>query len=62
MLGDANIEVAANRIMWGKSLNAGQTCIAPDYILCQREKQEKLVLACKKAVTEFYGQVSPVEQ
>eukprot|EP00731_Ephydatia_muelleri_P025045 Em0017g128a len=56
VLGDANVEVAANRIVWGKCINAGQTCIAPDYILCQREKQDKLVEACKKAITEFYGQ------
>ncbi|KAL5479997.1 hypothetical protein EMCRGX_G023610 [Ephydatia muelleri] len=56
VLGDANVEVAANRIVWGKCINAGQTCIAPDYILCHREKQDKLVEACKKAITEFYGQ------
>ena len=62
MLGDANIDVAANRIMWGKCLNAGQTCIAPDYILCQREKQDELVKACKRAMTEFYGPVGVPEQ
>ncbi len=53
---DAKIEVAARRIMWGKCLNSGQTCIAPDYVLFPRDKEEKLIQACKKTVTEFYGE------
>ena len=56
---DANIEVAARRIIWGKLLNSGQTCIAPDYVLCPADKEEKLVQACKKAAIEFYGEASP---
>lgn len=55
---DANIEVAARRIMWGKCLNSGQTCIAPDYVLCPRNKKEQLIEACKKTVIEFFGEVS----
>lgn len=51
----ADIEMAAYRIMWGKCLNLGQTCIAPDYILCTKAIQEKFIQACKKAITEFYG-------
>ncbi len=55
---DANMEVAGRRIMWGKCMNSGQTCIAPDYVLCLKEQRDKLVEACKKTVTEFYGEVS----
>ncbi len=55
---DANMEVAGRRIMWGKCMNSGQTCIAPDYVLCLKEQRDKLVETCKKTVTEFYGEVS----
>ncbi len=44
--------------MWGKCMNSGQTCIAPDYVLCLKEQRDKLVEACKKTITEFYGEVS----
>ena len=37
--GDIDLSVAANRILWGKTMNAGQTCIAPDYIMCTKETQ-----------------------
>ena len=40
---DANIEVAARRIAWGKFLNAGQTCVAPDYILVHPDREQELV-------------------
>ena len=55
---DANIEVSARRIMWGKLLNSGQTCVAPDYVLCTPDTQDKLIEACKRMIEEFYGQVS----
>ena len=45
---DANIAMAARRIAWGKSLNAGQTCIAPDYLLVHAEVKERLIEALKK--------------
>ena len=54
---DANIDVAGQRIMWGKCINAGQSCIAPDYILCTPATQERLVEACKTAVRRFFGEV-----
>lgn len=41
--------------MWGKCINAGQTCIAPDYILCTKEIQDKFVKEAKKVVEEFFG-------
>lgn len=53
---DANIEVAARRIIWGKCINAGQSCIAPDYVLCSLDTQERLVEACKRTIREFYGE------
>ena len=55
---DANIEVTARRIMWGKLLNAGQTCVAPDYVLSTKETQDRLIEACKRVINEFFGQVS----
>ena len=54
---DANISVAGRRIMWGKCLNAGQTCIAPDYVICPSGKRDKLVAAMKSALNEFFGEV-----
>lgn len=51
----ANIEVAAKRIAWGKFLNAGQTCIAPDHVLVDTTVHDRLVTALADAVREFYG-------
>ncbi|MBP3426437.1 MAG: aldehyde dehydrogenase [Rikenellaceae bacterium] len=45
---EADIEVAAKRIAWGKSLNAGQTCIAPDYLLVHSSVKERFVKALEK--------------
>ncbi|XP_069674365.1 aldehyde dehydrogenase, dimeric NADP-preferring-like isoform X1 [Periplaneta americana] len=50
-----NMEIAARRIMWGKCANAGQTCIAPDYVLCSKEVQNKFIEKAKDALKEFYG-------
>ncbi|KAJ8705712.1 hypothetical protein PYW08_012758 [Mythimna loreyi] len=50
-----DIVVTAKRILWGKLVNAGQTCIAPDYILCTREIQDKFIAAAKKILKEWYG-------
>lgn len=51
----ADIRVAAKRIAWGKSLNAGQTCIAPDYLLIHREVKELFVTEYKRALKELHG-------
>jgi aldehyde dehydrogenase (NAD+) len=51
----ANIEVAARRIAFGKFLNAGQTCIAPDYVLVARPRHEELVEQIGRAIHDFYG-------
>ncbi|HET8735034.1 MAG TPA: aldehyde dehydrogenase [Pricia sp.] len=50
------ISTAAKRIAWGKFLNAGQTCIAPDYVLVHRSVKDKLVTALQKSITGFYGE------
>lgn len=51
----ANLDVAARRIAWGKFLNAGQTCIAPDYVLVDREIRDQLVDRLTAQIGEFYG-------
>lgn len=52
---DADIEKAAKRIVWGKFYNAGQTCIAPDYIYVHEDVEELLLKAIKMTIHQFYG-------
>jgi aldehyde dehydrogenase (NAD+) len=52
---DVDVEVTARRIAWGKFINAGQTCIAPDYLLVHEDREEALVEALAKVIREFYG-------
>lgn len=51
----ADIEVAARRIAWGKTLNAGQTCIAPDYLLIHRSLQDRFTEAFARALHRLHG-------
>lgn len=51
----ANIKVAARRIAWGKTLNSGQTCIAPDYILIHKEVKDEFVRTFAEAMRELHG-------
>jgi aldehyde dehydrogenase (NAD+) len=51
----ADIPVTARRIAWGKFMNAGQTCIAPDYVLADDSIEEELIRELQKSVEEFYG-------
>ena len=51
----ANIELAAKRIVWGKIINAGQTCVAPDYLLVDHRIKEKLIGKMIKYSEKFYG-------
>lgn len=51
----ADIRLAAKRIAWGKTLNAGQTCIAPDYLLLHRDVKSAFVEAYRKALVELHG-------
>ena len=50
-----DLEVAARRIVWGKLTNAGQTCVAPDYVLVTRPARERLLVALGEAVGDFFG-------
>ena len=50
---DADIEVAAKRVAWGKSLNAGQTCIAPDYLMLHKNIKDKFLSELEKAFREL---------
>ena len=52
---NARLDVAARRIAWGKFLNAGQTCIAPDYVLVESAVHDDFVAALTKTIRDFYG-------
>ena len=52
----ANLKLAAKRIVWGKFLNAGQTCIAPDYILIHTHAKAKFITHLKEEITVAYGE------
>jgi aldehyde dehydrogenase (NAD+) len=56
----ANLKLAAKRIVWGKFLNAGQTCIAPDYILIQKDMKSHFVDFMKKEITKAFG-INPID-
>ena len=51
----ANMAFTARRIAWGKFFNAGQTCVAPDYVLVPREKKQELVERIDQAVRDMFG-------
>ena len=52
---DAPLKVTAKRIVWGKFINAGQTCIAPDYLMVHESVKEKLLEYMKGYIIDFYG-------
>ena len=55
VINGANLEVSAKRIVWGKSLNAGQTCIAPDHLLVEENLFDSLTNRLKTSIHDFYG-------
>jgi aldehyde dehydrogenase (NAD+) len=55
ILPGADLGKAAQKIVWGKCLNAGQTCIAPDYLFCPRGSVEDFVAAAKSCIERSYG-------
>jgi aldehyde dehydrogenase (NAD+) len=57
---DANLILAARKIAWGKFINAGQTCIAPDYVLVHTNQKNDFLRELKKAVRDFYGEDASV--
>jgi aldehyde dehydrogenase (NAD+) len=52
----ADIEVAASRIAWGKFINAGQTCVAPDHVLVHRDVATQFIDAITRRIKDFYGE------
>ncbi|MBE9059532.1 aldehyde dehydrogenase [cf. Phormidesmis sp. LEGE 11477] len=52
---DINVEVAAKRVVWGKYLNAGQTCVAPDYLLVHQDIKSDFVKALQQVIQDAYG-------
>ncbi|MCI5726343.1 MAG: aldehyde dehydrogenase [Clostridium sp.] len=52
---DANIKLSAKRIVWGKYLNVGQTCVAPDYVYVHKDVKEKLLKEMVKEIESEYG-------
>jgi aldehyde dehydrogenase (NAD+) len=52
----ANIDVTANRIVWSKWMNAGQTCVAPDYVLVDKKVSSRLIDKLKQKINAFYGE------
>uniref|UniRef100_A0A8B9GWR6 Aldehyde dehydrogenase n=1 Tax=Astyanax mexicanus TaxID=7994 RepID=A0A8B9GWR6_ASTMX len=53
--GRLDIKAAAKRLVWAKYFNAGQSCVAPDYVLCTVEMRDALLPAITQAIEEFYG-------
>lgn len=53
---DINIEYTARRITWGKFINSGQTCVAPDYLLVNKKIKRNLVDSIEKCIHNFYGE------
>nr|QYV43142.1 FALDH2 [Colaphellus bowringi] len=51
----ADLDLTAARIMFGRLANAGQSCIAPDYVLCTKEIEAKFIEACKRCIKKWYG-------
>ena len=60
VLADARLNVAADRILWGKMYNAGQTCVAPDYVLVERSVYESFVDLLRDKIVASFGK-SPIE-
>jgi len=53
---EAHLESSARRIVWGKFLNVGQMCLAPDYLLVDRKIKDEFVERLKQTITKFYGE------
>jgi aldehyde dehydrogenase (NAD+) len=54
---DANLKLAAKRIAWGKFINAGQTCVAPDYLYVHKDIKEEFIKIFKNTISELYEDI-----
>lgn len=61
VLPDCDINVTAKRIVWGKFLNAGQSCVAPDFLLVHSSVEQQLLEAMKKVLEQYYSQQNITE-
>jgi aldehyde dehydrogenase (NAD+) len=52
---DANIDIAARRVAWGKTLNAGQICISPDYLFIHRSRKREFIVKFEEAIAKIHG-------
>lgn len=52
----ANLKIASQRIAWGKLMNCGQTCVAPDYVLVPNELKDEFLYCIRESIKEFYGE------
>lgn len=52
----ANLELTVRRVIWAKCINLGQTCVAPDYILCTESVQKEFVVKAQSLIKEWYGE------
>lgn len=50
-----DLPIATRRILWGKLANAGQTCVAPDYVLCTADVQKAFLTEARKVLATWYG-------
>ncbi|MDD3558584.1 MAG: aldehyde dehydrogenase family protein [Melioribacteraceae bacterium] len=57
---DSDLEDAASKIVWGKFINCGQTCIAPDYVLIPSNKEREFIELVKKKIEKYYGSISEI--
>ncbi|MEC8624904.1 MAG: aldehyde dehydrogenase family protein [Bdellovibrionota bacterium] len=62
IFGENDIDLTAKRIVWGKYLNTGQTCVAPDYILVEKNIKKKLIDRIIHYIEEFYGKDPAVSE
>ena len=62
VLADTNIKMTAKRIVWAKFLNAGQTCVAPDYILVDKTIEAAFLIELKRQIDEFYKNKEDIEE
>ncbi|XP_003744881.1 aldehyde dehydrogenase, dimeric NADP-preferring-like [Galendromus occidentalis] len=53
---DVDLEMTVRRILWGKFVNAGQTCVAPDYVMCHESVHDKFISSTHKIIREFFGE------
>lgn len=57
---ESDLDTAVRRILWGKFINSGQTCVAPDYVICSAKVQAKFVEVAKNILKQFFGD-NPME-